>query len=111
MNFGCDVFSCASRPIEAMMWTNNIESAKSIADMRTSYSITGAKLKTNFEVLDSQNSEGSQEDHQRRLEKKGLHLRKNLHRKNNAFSREARRWHDLGVFQGQRHRRIRNGPQ
>ena len=40
MNFRSEVSSCASRPIEAMVWMNEIESAKSIADLKTSYSIT-----------------------------------------------------------------------
>ena len=36
-----------------MIWINEIESAKSIADLKTTYAITGAKLQTNFDVLDS----------------------------------------------------------
>ena len=58
MIFRIEVSSCASRPIEGMIWINEIESAKSIADLKTSYSITGAKLQTNFEVLDSKKASG-----------------------------------------------------
>ena len=36
VNFRGDVSSCASRPIEAMMWMNDFESAKSMADLNTS---------------------------------------------------------------------------
>ena len=36
-----------------MVWINEIESAKSVADLQTSFTISGAKLQTNFEVLDS----------------------------------------------------------
>ena len=32
---------------------NEMDSAKSMADLETSQTITGAKLQTNFEVLDS----------------------------------------------------------
>ena len=53
MSFNSESSSCASRPIAAMVWMNEIESAKCIADLKTSYAITGAKLQTNFEVLDS----------------------------------------------------------
>ena len=52
MLFWSEVSSCASRPIEEMVWISDIESAKSIADLKSSYSITGAKLQTHFEVLD-----------------------------------------------------------
>ena len=43
-----------------MAWINEIESAKSIADLKTSKTITGAKLQTNFEVLDSKIASGLQ---------------------------------------------------
>ena len=43
MTFKSEVSSCASRPIEAMVWINEIESAKSIVDPQTSYSITRDK--------------------------------------------------------------------
>ena len=61
MNFGNEVFSCASRPVEAMIWINEIASAESDAKLKTSFSITGAELQTNFEVLDSQTVRGLKE--------------------------------------------------
>ena len=33
-----------------MTWINEIESAKSVADLKTSFTLTGAKLQTTFEV-------------------------------------------------------------
>ena len=36
MHFRIELSSSASRPIEAMVWTNEIESAKSTADLKTS---------------------------------------------------------------------------
>ena len=35
MNFGSEVSSCASRPIEAMIWIHEFESAQSITDLKT----------------------------------------------------------------------------
>ena len=58
MNFRSEVSSCASRSIETMMWINEIESAKSIDDLKTTCAITGAKLQTNCEVLDSKMASG-----------------------------------------------------
>ena len=46
-----EVSSRARRPIEAMVWINEIESAKSVADLKTSCSITRIELQTKFEVL------------------------------------------------------------
>ena len=57
-NFRSEVSSCARRPIEAMVWINEIESAKFIAELKTSKSITGAALKSNLEVLDTQIASG-----------------------------------------------------
>ena len=37
VNFWSEVSSCASRSIEAMVWINEIETAKSIAYLKTSY--------------------------------------------------------------------------
>ena len=68
-----EVSSCATRPIEAMVWIIEIDSAKSVADLKMSCSSIGAKLQTNFVVLDSKKKEWPQEDHQRRLQKKSLH--------------------------------------
>ena len=53
-----EVPSCANRSIEAMIWVSEIESAKSIAELKTSYSITQAKVQTNFEVPDSEIASG-----------------------------------------------------
>ena len=58
MNFRTAGSSGASRPIEAMVWINKTESPKSIADLKTSHSITGAKLQTNLEVLESNITSG-----------------------------------------------------
>ena len=54
MNFRCKVSSCASRPVEAMVWINDIESAQWVADLNMLYAITGERLQTNFEALDSE---------------------------------------------------------
>ena len=89
MNFRSEVPLYANvRPIEAMVWINEIESATSTADLKTPKTITRAKLQTNFEVLDSK--ECSQEDHQRRLQKKGLRSRRSCKKKKNAFSLEGK---------------------
>ena len=50
MNFRNEESLCACRPSEALMWINEIEVAKSIADLKTSYSGTRDKLQTNFET-------------------------------------------------------------
>ena len=44
MNFRSEIFSCASRPIEAMIRVNEIESAKSLANLETSYSVTDNRV-------------------------------------------------------------------
>ena len=41
MNFRSGVSSCASRPIEALVWINEIEPAESVADLKTSHSTHG----------------------------------------------------------------------
>ena len=58
MDFKSEVSSCANRPIEVMVWINEIESAKSVADLKTAHSVTGAKLQTNDEVLGSKKASG-----------------------------------------------------
>ena len=80
MNLRSAVSSCASRPIEAMRLIIESESAKSIADPKTPYSITGAELQTHFEVLDSKIASGH---------KKIINLESNR-RVFLAFSREGR---------------------
>ena len=41
-----------------MVWANEIESARSTADLVTSHTTTRAKLLTNFQVLDSKIGSG-----------------------------------------------------
>ena len=53
MNFRSGVSSGASRPIGAMTWINNMGSAKYVAELKTSNSITGADVQTNLQVLGS----------------------------------------------------------
>ena len=54
MNFRRKVSSRVSRSIGAMLLVNEIEFVKSHADLKTSCSVTGDKLQTNFGILDSQ---------------------------------------------------------
>ena len=44
MHFRSDISSCATHPIEAVTWIDEIESAKSIADLKTSYFITTSQV-------------------------------------------------------------------
>ena len=53
MNVRSEVSSGASRPTEAMVWIHEIESPKSIAELKTSNTTTDATLQSNYEVLDS----------------------------------------------------------
>ena len=53
MTFRSEVPSGTSRPFEAVVWVSESEPAKSIAELQTSTTITGAELHSNFEVLDS----------------------------------------------------------
>ena len=62
MNIRSEVSSFASHPIEAMIWVSEIESAKSVADLKTSDSITGSKLQTNFKVSRRSSPETSKEE-------------------------------------------------
>ena len=41
-----------------MVWVNEIEYAKSVADLKTSYIITGDKLQTDSQVHDSKIASG-----------------------------------------------------
>ena len=85
MIFRSEVSSGASRQVEATVWINEIESAKSIADLKTSYTITGAKLQTNFEVLHSEITHGLMmiinDDF-----REGSSFKQKLQRKKNAFA-------------------------
>ena len=44
MNFRSEVKNGARRPKEAMIWIDQIESTKSIAELKTSKAIIGAKF-------------------------------------------------------------------
>ena len=44
MSFRSEVSSGASRRVDAMVWVSEIESATSVAELKTSHTITGAKL-------------------------------------------------------------------
>ena len=46
--------SYASRPVEAMIWINEVQTAKSIADLKMSHTISGVQKQTNCEDLDSE---------------------------------------------------------
>ena len=78
-----EVFSCASRPIDSKIWINVVESAKSIAYLKTSYTFTAAKLQSNFEVLDSKIASAE-------TSRKGSSFKKKLHREKKGFSRESK---------------------
>ena len=71
MNHRSEVPSCASRPIEAVVWMSEIESAKCIVDLKTPYSIIGQKFHTNLEFLDPKTASGLKkiinEDFKRRV--------------------------------------------
>ena len=83
MNFMSEVFSCASRPIDAKIWINVVESAKSIAYLKTSYTFTAAKFQSNFEVLDSEIA--SCEDF-----KKRVFIQEEAAQREKGFSRESK---------------------
>ena len=93
LNFRSEVFSLfsgAQRPIEATVWINEIESAKSVVDLKTSYSNTGDRLQTNFAT-----GEWFQDDHQRRLQKKSRHSRKSCTSRKTLSHGRASRMDDL----------------
>ena len=94
MSFRSGVSSGAGRPTESMIWIREIESATSVAELKTSNTTTGAQLHTNFEVVDS------------RLQKKGLHSRRSCTKRKTLCHGKAGRMDDLQIFQGQRHGRI-----
>ena len=76
---------CKSRPTEAMRWVNEIESAKSVADVKKSYSITEAKLQTNFEVLGSEIASGLKKVINGEFKRRAF-----SHEEKNTFSRQGR---------------------
>ena len=96
------------RPIEALLWINEIESAKSFADLRTSYAATGAELQTNFEILDSNICKWSQEDQQQRLSRVFVQKAAALRAKR-SLSRRQVAWMIYEDFKVREHRRIRLG--
>ena len=71
-----------------MIRISEIESAKSIADLRTSYSIIGVKLQTDLEVLDSKIASVLQKIINRDLKNRVL-IQETLHRHKALFSREG----------------------
>ena len=87
MNFKSELSSCASHPIEAMVWINGIESVKSTAELKTSNTIARSKLQTNFDVLDSDIVSGLKKiingDFKRRV-----FIQEEAAKRRNAFSRE-----------------------
>ena len=91
MNSRSELSSCASRPIEAMVWINEIESAKSIAELKTSNTVTGAKWQMNFEFffLKKIGDWPQEKSPTETLTEESL-LKKKLHRKRNASSLEGR---------------------
>ena len=76
--------SSETRSVEAMIWTSDTESVKSIAEVNTSKTISGAEVQTSFEVLDSERAIGNGNA------KEVSSLKKKLHRKKNAVSREGK---------------------
>ena len=80
MNVSSEVSSCASRPIEAMLQTNE---TKSVADLKTSYTITADKYPTNFEVHVKKIINGE-------FKKKKSSLKEKLTKNKNALSREVK---------------------
>ena len=93
MNFRSEVPSCAGRPIEAKMWVNDIESAKSVADLQTSYSITGAELQANFKVLDSKKQVVSRRS-STETSKEESSFKKKLHKRKTLLHGKASRMDD-----------------
>ena len=59
-----------------MTWIREIESAKYIAEMRTSNTTTGAELQNHFEVLDSEIVSGLKKIINGDLKKKSRHSRR-----------------------------------
>ena len=101
MNFRSEVSSFAGRQIETTAWFNEIESAKSIVDLKTLYSVTGSNLRTNFEVLVSKVASGLKriinKDFKRRV-----FIQEEAAQKEKTLSHwKASRIDDLRVFQGQ----------
>ena len=90
MIIGSEVSSCASRPVEAMIWINEVEPAKCIADLKMSHTMTEAQKQTKCEVLESKTVSGLKKITHGDFETTVFTHQKKLHRKRNAFSRERR---------------------
>ena len=84
-----EVSSGAGRPTEAMIWTREMNFSKSSAELKTSNTITEAKLRAHFEVLDSKIASNFEKIINRHF-KRRVFLQQKIHRKRNAFSREGR---------------------
>ena len=69
--------------------SNEIESAKSIADLKTSHTVTGAKYQTYYQVLDSKKTSGVKKIINETAKEESS-LKKNLHKKRNAFPQEGK---------------------
>ena len=81
--------SCASRPIEAMVWTNEIESAKSIANVKTSYSVTGGQVADRLRSSDTKIASGLTKIINGDFKRKSS-FKEKLHKRKNAFSWEGK---------------------
>ena len=85
-NFRSGVSSGSNRPIEAMIWIIEVESSKSIAELKTLNTTTGAELQTSYEVRFS--------------------WRRSCTERKSPSHGKAGRMEELPVLQGQRHGRI-----
>ena len=72
MIFRSEVSSCASRPVQAMTWINEIESAKYVADLKRSCSIVGQSCRQTLRFLSRKLRVVSRRS-STKLQKKGLH--------------------------------------
>ena len=107
MNVRSEVSPCASRPIEAMVWISEMQSSKSIVELKTSYSITGAKLQTNFAVLESQIASALQKIINGDFKRRVFIQDEAAQKRKTPSHGKASRLDGLRIFQDQRHRRIR----
>ena len=102
-----EVLSCVSRPTEALMWINEINPRSLLPIWRRRMLSTGTSCRQTsrfwFEI-----SEWSQEDHQRRLQKKSGHSRRSYKKRTLSHGKASRMDHTW-ISQGQQHRRISLG--
>ena len=98
MNFRSEVSSC------------EIEFVKFIVDLKTSFSITGAKLQTDFEALNFWTQRVlSRSSTETSIEK--VLIQEEAAQRGNTSHSKASRMYVLWVFQCRRRRRNRHGPQ